>query len=102
MRMIDIKAELERVYAIYEEIIIIKDTRIQELEQIISYLPKVPTQPYEKEMAQRILELESWLREIIGLQIKTCGDLEGNSLWVITLREANKALAGANNGGADE
>lgn len=30
---------------------------IERLEEIISYLPKVPTQPYEKEMAQEIARL---------------------------------------------
>lgn len=34
-------------------------TEIEKLKEIISYIPKVPTQPYEKEMAQRIRELEA-------------------------------------------
>ncbi len=30
----------------------------ERLQEIISYLPKVPTQPYEKELAQKVIELE--------------------------------------------
>jgi len=33
--------------------------QIKRLKEIESYLPKVPTQTYEKEMAKRIRELES-------------------------------------------
>lgn len=34
-------------------------TENERLKEVISYLPKVPTQPYEKEMAQKIQELQA-------------------------------------------
>lgn len=41
-----------------------KQKRIAELEEKLSFLAKVPTEPYEKQMAKRILELESALKYI--------------------------------------
>lgn len=35
------------------------DCQVKRLKEIESYLPKMPTQTYEKEMAKRIRELES-------------------------------------------
>jgi DNA modification methylase len=36
--------------------------KVKELEEKLSYLPKVPSQPYEKELAKRIVELEREVR----------------------------------------
>ena len=36
---------------------------VERLKEIISYLPKVPTQPYEKELAKRVLDLQNELAE---------------------------------------
>lgn len=40
-----------------------KNAEIERLKEIISYLPKVPTQPYEKELAKRVLDLQNELAE---------------------------------------
>lgn len=42
------------------------EKRIAELEEKFSYLAKVPTEPYEKQMAKRILALEAALRECVA------------------------------------
>lgn len=47
-----LKAEIDKLRAENEK-----------LKETISYLPKVPTQPYEKELAKKVLELESKLTE---------------------------------------
>lgn len=41
---------------------------IARLQEIISYLPKVPTQPYEKEMAQEIARLHKINPDVIDLK----------------------------------
>ena len=51
----------------------------ERLKEVISYLPKVPTQPYEKEMAQKIIELEAEntkLRNAVDLCDKQIRELE--------------------------
>lgn len=38
-----------------------RDREIERLKETISYLPKVPTQPYEKELAQEVMKLRDLL-----------------------------------------
>lgn len=50
------------------------------LKEIISYLPKVPTQSYEKELAQKIQHLEAEvedLQEQLKVQVRECGHHRG-------------------------
>lgn len=72
-----------------------KDARIEELETALSYIPKVPTQPSEKELAKRLLEKEeeiARLREALGWysrhKIGVCKTECGTGLVVQVATEA--------------
>lgn len=41
-----------------------KDERIEELEEKLSHLCKIPTKPYERELAKRIIDVEKRIEEL--------------------------------------
>lgn len=55
--------------------------RAERAELALSYLPKVPTEPYEKEMAKKIIELESRIAKLRwALIYYTDGETHGSVL----------------------
>lgn len=48
-------------YSAYEDL----KAEIDRLKEIISYIPKVPTEPYEQAMAKEIVELKNALKDLL-------------------------------------
>ncbi len=48
----------------------------ERLQEIISYLPKVPTQPYEKELAKELFNKDIEIKEAYALGLKTVREFQ--------------------------
>lgn len=66
----DLTGLREQVAELTEE----RDTVVAKHEELLSYLPKAPTQPYEKELAQQVSRLERELAEA-KTNVKTINDV---------------------------
>ncbi len=70
----ELKVELEAVktgkgianpYILKDELIKDLTAEVEHLREIVSYLPKVPSEPYEREMAKEIDRLKEALKDVI-------------------------------------
>lgn len=73
---------LQGLEAHVEKITAERDEWSDKYQKLISYMPKVPTQPYEKEMAQEIDQLRSSLREaVVALEVSRLQNYGIRNSW---------------------